>query len=60
MKKLTDLRFVIGAFFFIVGFLLLIYGLFGAETGKMINRGCGIIFILFSLVMFGFSMFSSD
>ncbi|MDE3213399.1 MAG: hypothetical protein KGM98_09200 [Bacteroidota bacterium] len=60
MKKLTDLRFVIGAFFFIVGLLLLLYGFLGAEAGKSINRGCGIIFILFSLVMFVFSMKSQE
>ena len=60
MNKLFDLRFVIGAFFTVVGLLLLIYSF--AATGAVnvtttigdaseINRWCSIAFIIFGVVM---------
>lgn len=54
MNKLFDLRFVIGAFFTVVGLLLLLYGLFTnntAENAHMVNRWCGGIFTIFGIVM---------
>jgi uncharacterized membrane protein HdeD (DUF308 family) len=47
-NKLIDLRFVIGAFFTIVGLLLLIYSF---SDGEAVNRWCGIVFILFGVFM---------
>lgn len=51
MKKLFDLRFVIGAFFCIIGILLTVYSFFSAKDGVQVNRVCGIIFIAFGLFM---------
>ena len=51
MKKLFDLRFVIGAFFCIIGILLLGYSFFSAKDGVQVNRVCGIIFIAFGVSM---------
>jgi hypothetical protein len=54
IKKLLDLRFVIGLFFLLVGLLLAAYSFFAAGNVKnaaMINRGCGIVFALFGLFM---------
>lgn len=54
LKKLLDLRFVIGLFFLLIGLLLVAYGFFAAGNVKnegMINRGCGIVFALFGLFM---------
>jgi putative Mn2+ efflux pump MntP len=54
MNKLFDLRFVIGSFFSIVGLLLLIYSFAGsnlAEQDQNINRWCGVIFIVFGVIM---------
>lgn len=51
MKKLFDLRFVIGCFFLIVGLLLLFYGFFTSENDQSVNRWCGIIFTLFGVTM---------
>ncbi|MBD0331408.1 MAG: SdpI family protein [Chitinophagaceae bacterium] len=52
MDKLFDLRFVIGAFFTLVGILLLIYGLTSSEeNAQTVNRWCGIIFIVFGVMM---------
>ena len=52
LNKLFDLRFVIGSFFSIVGILLLIYGfLIETEASRNINRWCGIVFLLFGIVM---------
>jgi hypothetical protein len=53
MNKLTDLRFVIGAFFAIVGVLLLIFGLVSTGHAASVNTWCGIVFILFGGVMLG-------
>jgi len=54
MKKLFDLRFVIGMFFAVVGLLLIAYALVTGE-GKQINLICGIIFTVFGIVMVGIS-----
>jgi hypothetical protein len=52
MRKLFDLRFVIGAFFTVVGILLLIYGfIVETEQASPVNRWCGGVFTLFGLVM---------
>lgn len=54
MKKLLDLRFVIGAFFTVVGVLLLIYYFIKASeqlSAAMINAWCGIVFVLFGMGM---------
>jgi hypothetical protein len=54
MKKLLDLRFVIGAFFTVVGALLLIYYFMKASEvlpAAMVNAWCGIVFMLFGLGM---------
>ena len=51
MKKLFDLRFVIGAFFCIIGILLSVYSFFSKENGVQVNRVCGIIFIAFGVIM---------
>ena len=58
MKKLFDLRFVIGAFFAIVGSLLVIYHFVGASADKAatpVNIWCGILFILFGAGMIALS-----
>lgn len=54
MKKLLDLRFVIGMFFIIVGALLEIYYLSGANSGNVdnyVNAWCGGLFLLFGITM---------
>ena len=53
MKKLLDLRFVIGVFFLIVGILLTVYYFASSKFTEdvSVNIWCGIIFILFGLVM---------
>ena len=52
MNKLFDLRFVIGAFFSIVGVLLLVYGFFfNQNETQQVNRWCGGIFIVFGIIM---------
>lgn len=60
MKKLLDLRFVIGVFFCIVGILLLLYGFFSANPEQAVNKWCGSIFIIFSIIMFIFSFRTDD
>lgn len=55
MNKLIDLRFVIGAFFAIVGILLLILGLTTTDDGSSINTWCGIIFVVFGGFMLALS-----
>jgi uncharacterized membrane protein len=50
MNKLFDLRFVIGLFFLVIGILVLLYS-FITESGKEINRLCGILFIVFAALM---------
>jgi hypothetical protein len=54
MNKLFDLRFVIGAFFAIIGLLLIAYSLITTE-GRQINLICGGIFVVFGIVMIAFS-----
>lgn len=54
MKNILDLRFVIGAFFLLVGLFLLI-GSFvlhpeGDKT-ETVNRLCGLLYIIFSVVV---------
>ncbi|GAA4317110.1 hypothetical protein [Compostibacter hankyongensis] len=54
MKNMIDLRFVVGFFFLLVGIMLLIVsftGQTGLPVGETINRDCGIVFVVFSLVM---------
>lgn len=54
MKKLLDLRFVIGMFFLIVGVLLCIYhfiGIKNEEMSTMVNLWTGIVFVIFGAVM---------
>jgi hypothetical protein len=52
MKKILDLRFVIGVFFTLVGLLLLGYSFWEAdETGRSINRWCSIAFTIFGIIM---------
>ena len=60
MKRLLDLRFVIGVFFGVVGILLLLYGFFSSNTDQSVNRWCGSIFIIFSVIMFIFSFKTDD
>ncbi|HEX2607475.1 MAG TPA: hypothetical protein VHK91_08850 [Flavisolibacter sp.] len=56
MNKLLDLRFVIGAFFLIVGLLLLVYSFASkAADAQEVNRWCGIVFALFGGLMVFFS-----
>jgi len=59
MNKLFDLRFVIGAFFTVIGILLLGYSFTAtsAETAtsientQVVNRWCGIVFMAFGILM---------
>lgn len=52
MNKFFDLRFVIGLFFLIVGFLLLLHSFTNAEEAhQAVNRWCSLFFIVFSIVM---------
>ena len=52
MNKLFDLRFVIGCFFSIVGVLLLVYSLASkAREGQTINSWCGVLFLVFGVLM---------
>lgn len=55
MNKLFDLRFVIGCFFGITGLLLVVYGL-TEEQGSRINKGSGLGFLVFSIVMLVLSL----
>ena len=52
MKRLFDLRFVIGLFFGVVGVLLLGYSFFSGDVAAVsINRWCGVLFLLFGVFM---------
>jgi uncharacterized membrane protein len=54
MKKLLDLRFVIGMFFTIVGLLLAIYhftGTINTALNTSVNIWCGLLFMLFGISM---------
>jgi len=52
MKKLFDLRFVIGIFFLAVGILLLIYSFISPSIAHPeVNRWSSIFFIVFAVIM---------
>jgi len=52
MNKFFDLRFVIGAFFLVVGILLLIYSFTNTTVvHAAVNRWSSIFFIVFAVVM---------
>jgi hypothetical protein len=52
MNKLFDLRFVIGAFFTVIGVLLLIYAFVAnVPDQKTVNSGCGGLFLVFGVLM---------
>jgi hypothetical protein len=52
MNKILDLRFVIGAFFTIVGLLLIGYAITSSEgAAQSVNRWCGITFTIFGISM---------
>ncbi|MBS4042779.1 MAG: hypothetical protein KGZ59_03080 [Chitinophagaceae bacterium] len=54
MKKLFDLRFVIGLFFSVVGILLLLYHFLVNTTqpeNHKINLYSGMVYLLFGVVM---------
>lgn len=51
MNKLVDLRFVIGAFFMVIGILLLIHGFTATTETQNVNKWCGGIFTLFGALM---------
>ena len=52
MNKFFDLRFVIGAFFLVVGILLLIYSFTNEEVmHAAVNRWSSITFIVFAIIM---------
>ncbi len=59
MKKLFDLRFVIGLFFSVTGVLLSIYHLCSSETNQ-INLWCGLIFLVFGISMIALSYTGKD
>lgn len=53
-KNILDLRFVIGLFFLLVGVFLFI-GSFVMQAGpdktEVVNRWCGVVYIIFGIVM---------
>jgi hypothetical protein len=52
MKKLFDLRFVIGLFFTVIGTLLLGYSLLGGESASTaVNRWSSVVFLVFGVFM---------
>jgi hypothetical protein len=51
-NKILDLRFVIGAFFTVVGLLLIGYSFVGDDAAAhAVNRWCGITFTIFGISM---------
>ena len=56
MKKLLDLRFVIGLFFSITGGLLSGYHQISGELSK-VNFWCGLVFLVFGIFMIAISYF---
>lgn len=60
MKRLLDLRFVIGLFFVIVGMLLVIYYLVSGKhrIEEIVNIRCGTVFTLFGITMAALSYFN--
>ncbi len=59
MKKLFDLRFVIGLFFSVTGVMLSIYHQYSGETNQ-INLWCGLIFLVFGVSMIVLSYSGKD
>lgn len=60
MNKLFDLRFVIGAFFTLVGILLLLYGFLSQnQSVQAVNKWCGSVFTVFGILMI-FLSFGKD
>lgn len=56
MNKLFDLRFVIGSFFALIGLLLLGHSFMGTiKNSETVNRWCGLVFIVFGILMIFFS-----
>lgn len=52
MKSVLDLRFVIGAFFVIIGCMLMMYGFTSGDmAAKKINGWCGGGFFIFGAFM---------
>ena len=63
MKKLVDLRFVIGAFFLIVGLILLLYFFFNhmpLQENAVANSWCGLTFTVFGCFMIFLSYRTSE
>lgn len=59
MKKLLDLRFVIGVFFVSVGLLLVIYYFSQNRPGTQVNLWSGIVFFIFGSGMILLSYLST-
>lgn len=58
MKKLFDLRFVIGVFFLTTGTLLLIYHFISptkTEMSPSVNQWSGLLYVVFGIFMVGLS-----
>jgi hypothetical protein len=51
MKNILDLRFIIGAFFSVIGIVLVIYALAIAHTGCEINVYGGLAYLIFGVLM---------
>jgi hypothetical protein len=54
MKNILDLRFIIGSFFLLVGLFLFIGSFImqpGADKSELVNRWCGLAYIIFSVFM---------
>jgi len=51
MKNILDLRFIIGAFFSLVGLLLVLYALVPTASGREINVYGGLAYLIFGLLM---------
>ena len=50
-KKLNDLQFIIGLFFFVVSLILLVSALINDNMAGKLNIYTGIIFLVFGLAM---------
>lgn len=54
MKNILDLRFIIGAFFFLVGIFLFVGSFILHPTGEKtetVNFWCGVFYMAFGIVM---------
>jgi hypothetical protein len=60
-KLLEDLRFFIGAFFLIIGFILLTTGIFSPSyvEGFNLNLITGIVFLIFAMLALALSIFEN-